>query len=148
MHRIAAELVNILPDLRPGHDLAPLSMAPVVRYRLVGGTVSVLDDRLQPVRSLSLDVPPAAKLLAAAPDLACVVLADEGSVTVLAARERISVDVAAADSGTLLPGGRLLVTAPASEQRTSTGRAGGRPAGSPAATSGSTSTGSTWTDAF
>ncbi|CCH20899.1 hypothetical protein MILUP08_45793 [Micromonospora lupini str. Lupac 08] len=122
MQRIAAEWVGPVPGLRLGHDLAPLSLEPVVRYRLLDGVVSVLDEQLQPIRRLDLDVPPTAKLLAATPDLATVVVTDTRSVIVITAGGPIALDVAAADSATLLPGGRLLVTAPMIERQEHQGR--------------------------
>jgi hypothetical protein len=109
--RLAASLVGQLPDLRLGHDLAPVTLDAVTRYRFLDGTVCVLDDRLQPTGRVPVDLP-AARLLAASPDLSVVVLAGTTSVTVAAAGKRLVIDVAAADSATLLPGGRLLVTAP------------------------------------
>ncbi|MGC4880891.1 hypothetical protein ACLQ26_32030 [Micromonospora sp. DT43] len=117
MQRIAAEWVGRVPGLRLGHDLAPLSLEPGVRYRLLDGVVSVLDEQLRSIQRLVLDVPPTASLLAATPDLATVVVTDTRSVIVIAAGGPIAVDVAAADSATLLPGGRLLVTAPVIERQ-------------------------------
>jgi hypothetical protein len=122
MRRIAAELVSARPDLRLGHDLAPVSLEPVVRYQLLDGAVSVLDEQLQAVRRLTLDVPSTAKLLAASPTLASVVVTDTRSVIIVTGQRRIPVEIEAADSATLLPGGHLLVTAPTLERRAYHGR--------------------------
>ncbi len=101
-----------------------MAMEPVVRFRLVDGAVSVLDERLHPAASRALDVPPAAKLLTAASDLSTVVVADRDSVIVAAAGRRFALEIARADSATLLPdGGRLLITAPVIERRVHRGRA-------------------------
>lgn len=112
MRRIEAEWIRRLPDSQLDRVLAPLSLGPVVRYHLHDGAVSVLDEQLQPVQQLALDVPPTAKLLAASSDLATVVVTDIRWVIIMAAGRPIPVEVPAADSATLLPGGRLLVTAP------------------------------------
>lgn len=122
MRRIEAEWVRGLPDLRLDRVLAPQSMEPVVRYHLSDGTVSALDEQLQPIQRLSLDVPPTAELLAASPDLATVVVTDTRRVIIMAAGRPIPVEIVAADSATLLPGGRLLVTAPILERLTYKGR--------------------------
>ncbi|MFI6257436.1 hypothetical protein ACIBCL_15230 [Micromonospora zamorensis] len=82
----------------------------------------MLDEQLQPIQRLVLDVPATAKLLAATPDLMTVVLTDTRSVIIMAAGRPIAVDVAAADSATLLPGGRLLITAPRLERLEYQGR--------------------------
>src|SRR5204863_7906176 len=77
----------------------------------------------QPAGRLSVDLPPAAaRLLTASPDLTVVVLAGTASLTVVAAGRRLVIDVAAADSATLLPGSRLLVTAPQVVRNTYQGR--------------------------
>ncbi|PWR13635.1 hypothetical protein DKT69_20115 [Micromonospora sicca] len=82
----------------------------------------MLDEQLQPIQRLFLDVPPTAKLLAASPDLATVVVTDTRRVIIMAAGRPIPVEIAAADSATLLPGGRLLVTAPTLERLEYKGR--------------------------
>ncbi|MEU8182471.1 hypothetical protein AB0B86_17100 [Micromonospora sp. NPDC049047] len=82
----------------------------------------MLDEQLQPIRQLFVDVPPTAKLLAASPDLATVVVTDTRRVIIMAAGRPIPVEIAAADTATLLPGGRLLVTAPALERLEYKGR--------------------------
>ena len=122
MRTIDAELVRRLPDLRLDRVLAPQSMEPVVRYHLSGRTVRVLDEQLQPVPQRSLTVPPAAELLAASPDLSTVVLAEPRRVVVISGGRPIPVEIEAADSATLLPDGRLLITAPAVERLTHNGR--------------------------
>src|SRR5204862_529127 len=53
---VTANLVSRLPDLQLGHDLAPVTLDPITRYRLLDGTVLVLDDRLQPAGRLSVDL--------------------------------------------------------------------------------------------
>ncbi|MEU4776612.1 hypothetical protein [Micromonospora sp. NPDC023633] len=82
----------------------------------------MLDEQLQPIRRLVLDVPPTAKLLAATPDLMTVVVTDTRSVIIVTAGRAVAVDVAAADSATMLPNGRLLVTAPRLERLEYQGR--------------------------
>ncbi|MFJ2084739.1 hypothetical protein ACIOBK_19590 [Micromonospora chokoriensis] len=122
MRRIEAEWVRRLPDLQLDRVLAPRSLGPVVRYHLLDRTVSVLDEQLQPSKRLSLDVPPTAELLTASPDLETVVVTDTRRVIILAAGRQIPVEVPAVDSATLLPGGRLLVTAPTLERLEHKGR--------------------------
>src|SRR5262245_36085118 len=74
------------------------------------------------VDSQLIDLPPTAELLAATPDLATIVVADTHSVIIAAAGRQIPVEVVAADSATLLPGDRLLVTAPRLERLEYQGR--------------------------
>jgi hypothetical protein len=122
VRRLVAEPVTWRSDLRLGHDLAPTSLQPVTRYRLHGGTVTALDWKLDPSRSVDVDVPATARLLTATPRLGHVVAADAATLIIWTARGARRVPLSAADSATVLSSGHLLVTAPVIERQTWQGR--------------------------
>lgn len=86
------------------------------RFRLDDGTLTALDDGLEPGASVATGLSGGARLLAAAPGLGTW-LAEDGELAVVSPAGRTDLPGAAADAASLLAGGLALVTAPDLDER-------------------------------
>lgn len=124
MEHVAAQLVAEHPDLDIGRGLAPISLHAVPRYRLSGGVVVELDDRLSSVRSRASRLGGSVRLLAATAGLEVAVGGDTVHLIIDTAEHDAVTWLAmpTADSATFVGPDRLVVTSPVIETRTWQGK--------------------------
>jgi hypothetical protein len=97
MERVPAVLVRELARHGGARDPAPIALYPCERFMFEDGSVSALADDLSPVRRRPVELPPEARLLAARPDLSCVVAAT-ASELILCGDHTRRIGIEAADS--------------------------------------------------